>query len=161
MPCIRPVDEFAPARLGAPPLSVDQQIDRGRGLCQRSETGWRAATSGLLVVDPISYVCDRQPDWRDSGRYKLLDIEAILAIIFVLGVPSMALATHLVLRPLIREWARIKGLKGERDQLEARLIQLEDVVHDMDRQVNRLLEAERFRRELEAGPRGHRPAPDL
>ncbi len=90
-----------------------------------------------------------------------MDIEAILAIIFILGVPSMALATHVVLRPLIREWARIKGLKADRDELEARMERLEDVVHDIDRQVNRLLEAERFRRELEAGPRTQRTSPDL
>lgn len=88
-----------------------------------------------------------------------MDIEAILAIIFVLGVPSMALATHLVLRPLIREYARLKGLKGERDELAHRITRLEDVVGDLDRQVERLLEAERFRRELEAG-RGPRTLPE-
>lgn len=90
-----------------------------------------------------------------------MEIEGILAIIFIIGVPSMALATHLVVRPLIREWAKLKGLKGDRDEVEARMARLEDVVHDMDRQVNRLLEAERFRRELEAGPHGHRSTPDL
>ncbi len=82
-----------------------------------------------------------------------MDIEAILAIIFVLGVPSMALATHVVLRPLIREYARIKGLKSDKEEIEARMTQLEDVVNDLDRQVNRLIEAEQFRRELESGMR--------
>jgi hypothetical protein len=82
-----------------------------------------------------------------------VDIEAILAIIFVLGVPSMALATHVVLRPLIREYARIKGLKSDKEEIEARMTQLEDVVNDLDRQVNRLIEAEQFRRELESGMR--------
>lgn len=90
-----------------------------------------------------------------------MDIEAILAIIFVLGVPSMALATHVVLRPLIREWARIKGLQHDRDEIEARIDRLEDVVHDIDRQVNRLVDAERFRRELETGGREQRALPDL
>ncbi|UCC73842.1 MAG: hypothetical protein JSV86_04585 [Gemmatimonadota bacterium] len=90
-----------------------------------------------------------------------MDIEAILAIIFVLGVPSMALATHVVLRPLIREYARLKGLKVDKDELEARMAQLEDVVHDLDRQVNRLLEAERFRRELESGRSERRSLPDI
>ncbi len=75
-----------------------------------------------------------------------MDIEAILAIIFVLGVPSMALATHVVLRPLIREYAKIKGLKADKEEVEARMTQLEDVVNDLDRQVNRLIEAEQFRR---------------
>jgi FKBP-type peptidyl-prolyl cis-trans isomerase (trigger factor) len=82
-----------------------------------------------------------------------VDIEAILAIIFVLGVPSMALATHVVLRPLIREYAKIKGLKADKEEVEARMTQLEDVVNDLDRQVNRLIEAEQFRRELESGMR--------
>jgi hypothetical protein len=89
-----------------------------------------------------------------------LNIEAILAIIFVLGIPSMALATHVVLRPLMREYARLKGLKADRDEIEVRLTRLEDVVHDIDRQVNRLVEAERFRRELEAGPPRERSLPE-
>lgn len=88
-----------------------------------------------------------------------LDIEAILAIFFVLGVPSMALATHLVLRPLIREYAKLKGLKEDKREIEARMAQLEDVVHDLDRQVGRLLEAEQFRRELESGRRRGLPEP--
>lgn len=88
-----------------------------------------------------------------------LDIEAILAIIFVLGVPSMALATHVVLRPLIREYAKLKGLKADKDEIEARMVQLEDVVHDLDRQVTRLIEAEQFRRELESGRRRTLPEP--
>ena len=88
-----------------------------------------------------------------------MEIEAILAIIFVLGVPSMALATHVVLRPLIREYARMKGLKSDKDEIEARMAHLEDVVSDIDRQVDRLLEAERFRRELETGRRGRLPEP--
>lgn len=90
-----------------------------------------------------------------------VDIEAILAIIFVLGVPSMALATHIVLRPLIREYAKLKGLKMDKAELEGRMAQLEDVVHDLDRQVNRLLEAERFRRELESGASDRRSLPDI
>ncbi len=90
-----------------------------------------------------------------------MDIESILAIIFVLGVPSMALATHVVLRPLIREYAKLKGLKADREELEVRMAQIEDVVHDLDRQVNRLLEAERFRRELESGRHGRPSLPDV
>ena len=88
-----------------------------------------------------------------------MEIEGILAIIFVLGVPSMALATHVVLRPLIREYAKMKGLQIDKDGLEARIAQLTDVVHDLDRQVHRLEDAEQFRRELESG-RGRRTYPD-
>ncbi len=73
-------------------------------------------------------------------------MEEILAIIFVLGIPSLALATHVVVRPLIREYAKLKGIKTEKEEIEGRMAQLEDVVHDLDRQVNRLIDAERFRR---------------
>lgn len=89
-----------------------------------------------------------------------MEIGEILAIIFVLGVPSLALATHLVVRPLIREYAKLKGLSADRSELEGRLARLEDLVHDMDRQVDRLVEAERFRRELETGG-GRRSLPDV
>ena len=90
-----------------------------------------------------------------------MNIEGILAILFVLGVPSLALATHLVVRPLIREYAKLRGLASDREETDARIAQLEDVVHDLDRQVGRLLEAERFRRELEAGPAEPRQPPGL
>jgi hypothetical protein len=72
----------------------------------------------------------------------------------------MALATHVVLRPLIREYVKLKGLKSDKAEVEARMAQLEDVVHDIDRQVNRLVEAERFRRELETG-RERRSLPEV
>ena len=88
------------------------------------------------------------------------DILGMMAIFFIFGVPSLALATHLVVRPLFREYAKLKGLKVDKEQLEARMAQLEDVVHDIDRQVNRLADAERFRRELETG-RERRSLPDL
>ena len=88
-------------------------------------------------------------------------MEEILAIIFVIGVPSLALATHLVVRPLIRDYAKLRGIKAEKEEIEGRMAQLEDVVHDLDRQVNRLLEAERFRRELESGGSGRRSLPDV
>jgi len=84
-------------------------------------------------------------------RSFFVEIEGILAIIFVLGVPSMALATHVVLRPLIREYAKMKGLQVDKNELEGRIGQLTDMVHDLDRQVHRLEDAERFRRELESG----------
>jgi hypothetical protein len=87
-------------------------------------------------------------------------VEDILAIVFVLGIPSLALATHLVVRPLIREYAKLKGITAEKEEIEVRMAQLEDVVHDLDRQVNRLIEAERFRRELETGSRDRRSLPD-
>ena len=63
--------------------------------------------------------------------------------------------------PKIAEYAKLKGLKMDKAELEGRMAQLEDVVHDLDRQVNRLLEAERFRRELESGASDRRSLPDI
>ncbi|MGD2218388.1 MAG: hypothetical protein PVJ64_16650 [Gemmatimonadales bacterium] len=88
-------------------------------------------------------------------------MEEILAIVFVLGIPSLALATHVVVRPLIREYAKLKGIRAEKEEIEGRMSRLEDVVHDLDRQVNRLIEAEHFRRELETGGRDRRSLPDV
>lgn len=81
----------------------------------------------------------------------MVDPIEVLAIIFVLGIPSVALATHLVVRPLLRDVFGSKADKEKRSEIESRIEQLEDVVRDMDTQVHRLVEAERFRRELEAG----------
>ncbi len=90
-----------------------------------------------------------------------MDIEGILAIVFLLGIPSMALATHLVLRPLVKDVLKLKGQKASRAELEGRLAQMEDVVHDLDRQVHQLVEAERFRRELEGDRGGQRSLPEV
>ncbi len=90
-----------------------------------------------------------------------MDIEGILAIIFLLGIPSVALATHLVLRPLVEDVLKLRGQKASRAELEGRLAQMEDVVHDLDRQVHQLVEAERFRRELEGDRGGQRSLPEV
>ena len=122
-------------------------------------TAARPAAHRAVQQENIALCCC---DWctaRTFGGSAVEEIAGILAIIFVLGVPSMALATHLVVRPLIREYGKLRGLKEDKDQIEARMTQLEDIVHDLDRQVNRLLEAEQFRRELESGGRRELPGP--
>lgn len=81
----------------------------------------------------------------------MVDPIEVLAIIFVLGIPSVALATHLVVRPLLRDIFGSRESKQIRAQLENRIERLEGIVQEMDTQVNRLVEAERFRRELESG----------
>ncbi|KPK82055.1 MAG: hypothetical protein AMS25_04030 [Gemmatimonas sp. SM23_52] len=77
----------------------------------------------------------------------------ILGIVFAVGVPAIGLVTHFVLRPLVRDiTTAIQSSKGSgNSELEYRLAQLEDAYYRLDQQVTRLLEAERFRRELEAG----------
>ena len=87
----------------------------------------------------------------------------IVAIFFVIGVPVMSLATHFVLRPLVRDViAAIKGKDVERDdRIEARLARLEEALQEQADQVDRLLEAEAFRLRLEGGANTppSRPAP--
>ena len=81
-----------------------------------------------------------------------MDIEGLLAITFIFGVPSIGLFTHLVIRPLVRDIIGAKSNKADA-KLEGRIGQLEDMIGELDHQVHRLVEAERFRRELETGPR--------
>lgn len=85
----------------------------------------------------------------------------IFAIFFVIGVPVMALASHFVLRPLVRDVIQaIQGRKADQEaDLEGRIARLEEALQDQGRQVDRLLEAEAFRRELEERRlAGERPA---
>lgn len=79
----------------------------------------------------------------------------LLAIVFTIGVPSVALATHLVLRPLVRDIIQAIQTKKTRDEPDVyrRLGELEDGLDRVERQLGQLLEAERFRRELESGAR--------
>jgi hypothetical protein len=78
----------------------------------------------------------------------------ILGITFGVGVPSIALATHFVLRPLVRDIVgaiQANKPRAAPSDVEERLLRLEDAYYRLDEKVSRLIEAERFRRELEAG----------
>jgi predicted component of type VI protein secretion system len=77
----------------------------------------------------------------------------LLAIFFVIGVPIMAVATHFVLRPLVRDMTgAIHGRsRKEAEDLVERVGRLEQALLDQGHQIDRLVEAESFRRQLEAG----------
>ena len=77
----------------------------------------------------------------------------IVAIFFTIGVPVMSLAAHFVLRPMIRDLTgAIKNAKGQQgEDLEHRLTRLEDALLEQNQQLAHLVEAESFRRKLEAG----------
>jgi hypothetical protein len=78
----------------------------------------------------------------------------ILGIIFGVGVPGVALATHFVLRPLVRDIVgAIQSNKpsAAASDVEERLLRLEDAYYRLDERVAGLIEAEQFRRELESG----------
>jgi hypothetical protein len=85
----------------------------------------------------------------------------LLAIFFIFGVPIMAVATHFVLRPMVREViGAIHGkAQAEAEDLTNRVGRLEQAILDQGQQLDRLVEAESFRRQLEAGRKDN--APDL
>ncbi len=80
----------------------------------------------------------------------------ILAIVFALGVPSVALATHLVLRPMVRDIANAIRAPKEDTETPRRLANLEERFNELEQNVTRLVEAEDFRRQLESGRGEHR-----
>ena len=83
----------------------------------------------------------------------------LLSIFFVIGVPVLAVATHFVLRPLVRDMTgAIHGkAQAEAADLVERVGRLEQAILDQGQQLDRLVEAESFRRQLEAGGRGSDP----
>ena len=85
----------------------------------------------------------------------------LTGIFFVIGVPVLAVATHFVLRPMVRDVIgalRSRGEDAETDLL-GRIDRLEQAVLEQGGQIDRLVEAEAFRRRLEAGPEPPRPPP--
>jgi hypothetical protein len=86
----------------------------------------------------------------------------LFAIFFIFGVPIMAAATHFVLRPMVRDViGAIQGRKEEEDAgLMRRIDRIEEAVLDQGQQIDRLVEAEVFRRQLETGGRD-RQLPNL
>jgi len=78
----------------------------------------------------------------------------IVAIFFVIGVPVMSIAAKFVLQPLLRELtSAIKGGKVEDvEELKERVARLEGHLLTQGRQLDQLVDAELFRRKLEAGP---------
>lgn len=86
----------------------------------------------------------------------MFDFELLIpltAIFFVIGVPVLAIATHFVLRPLVREviGAMHGKAQAEAADLTNRVGRLEQAILDQGQQIDQLVEAESFRRQLEAG----------
>lgn len=77
----------------------------------------------------------------------------LLAIFFIFGVPIMAVATHFVLRPMVRDviGAMQGKAQAEAEDLINRVGRMEQAILDQGQQIDRLVEAESFRRQLEAG----------
>ncbi len=76
----------------------------------------------------------------------------IVAIFFVIGVPVMSLATHFVLRPLVKDI--VKAMRSGSDDeflvLEQQVAELREDVTRQENQLAVLAEAESFRTQIEA-----------
>lgn len=81
----------------------------------------------------------------------MFELIPIVAIFFTIGVPVMALATHFVLRPMVRDVieAMQGGAKDEVAALQAHVFDLQETVARQEEQIAVLVEAESFRRQLE------------
>ncbi len=89
-----------------------------------------------------------------------MDLEVLIplfGIFFVIGVPVMSLAARFVLRPLIKDLSEaVRGMKGrERTDFEARLGRIEEQVLEQGQRLDKLVEAELFRRRLESAAETH------
>jgi len=75
----------------------------------------------------------------------------IVAIFFTIGVPVMALTTHFVLRPMVKDivGAMRGGPKDEVLELHRQVGELREDVARQESQIAVLIEAESFRRQLE------------
>jgi len=84
----------------------------------------------------------------------MAELIPLFGIFFVIGVPVMAVATKFVLQPLLRELTQaVRGGKAEEfEDVRERVARLEGHLLTQARQLDQLVEAEMFRRQLEVGP---------
>ncbi len=79
----------------------------------------------------------------------------IVAIFFVIGVPVMSLATHFVLRPLVKDIVgALRGETGSREEMALmrnEIVELQEALARYEARLDTLTEAEAFRRQLELG----------
>ncbi len=76
----------------------------------------------------------------------------IVAIFFTIGVPVMALTTHFVLRPMVKDivGAMRGGNKDEMFELQRQVGEMREELARQESQIHVLTDAESFRRQLEA-----------
>lgn len=80
------------------------------------------------------------------------DLIGLAAVFFIFGVPVMSLAARFVVRPMIRDVT--EAIQGKREEerggtLGERLERIEERLRSHERRIERLAEAELFRRQLE------------
>lgn len=84
------------------------------------------------------------------------ELVGIVAVICVIGLPMGGLVLRFALRPLVQDLTT--AMKGDARQeladVRERVAALEDRMEHQDELLERLAEAERFRRELESGEAG-------
>jgi hypothetical protein len=81
-----------------------------------------------------------------------MDIVEMLLALMIFGIPCGALAVRFIMRPALREIVQaINQSKGAvPEELERRLAELEEGQQQMVERLDHLIEAERFRAQLES-----------
>ncbi len=81
------------------------------------------------------------------------DIIGLIAVTGLFLIPSLALAGHLLVRPLLEAYLKAKGLDRPPEPVDqGRLTRLEEQMSLMQERMDRLTEAVDFDRQLRAGP---------
>lgn len=82
-----------------------------------------------------------------------IDLVGVVAVICIFGLPMLGLVTRFALRPLVQDITSAIRAGSEENMREVRqrLAALEDQVEAQQQELDRLSEAESFRRELESG----------
>lgn len=83
----------------------------------------------------------------------LADLIPVVAIICVIGLPMFGIVARFALRPLVKDLATaIRGAsEDELNEIHERLALIEDRLDHQEEALQRISDADRFHRELQAG----------
>lgn len=93
----------------------------------------------------------------------LNDLIPIVAIICVIGIPVAAIAIRTAIHPMVRDLIGAVRSRSEEEEedLQQRLARVEERLQLQAQKLDRLVEAELFRRRLESGETVPERRPDL
>lgn len=98
------------------------------------------------------------PSAHPAGRFAIAyeALVAVVAVICVIGLPMGGLVLRFALRPLVQDLTTaMKGdVREELAEVRERMTTLEKRLDAQDETLERLVEAEQFRHELDAGDGG-------
>ncbi len=86
------------------------------------------------------------------------ELIGLVAVTGLFLIPSLAIAGHLVVRPLLETYLKARGLSKPHDPADdARLARLEEQMSQMQERLDRLGEVVEFDRQLHASRSGSAP----